>query len=388
MSEFMIPNRIISFLRYLESKGFQAYLVGGCVRDGLLKLTPHDWDVCTDAVPQELQALFPDSLTYGMRHGTVTVKWQELMIEVTTFRAESTYTDHRRPDHVSYIQDLKSDLARRDFTVNAIAMDADRTIHDPFGGMLDLKAGVIRAVGSAEERFQEDALRMLRAVRFSAQLQFSIEPITKAAIWTCAPLTAALSSERVAQEMEKTLMTSQPERISDMLSAGLLIPWIAKSANGSYDKLKNLKPNRIHRWCGLSLLLHSTEFLKRLRLDRKTTDICTACCEIGQNQNRDDIFWKWTVYHYGKETAKLVSEVLSAWNRTDDDQILQSILDSGACCTVSELAIRGNDLMTLGFQGKEIGAALEKALRHVWSYPEHNDRELLLSYLREEDQHG
>lgn len=388
MSDFMIPNQISSFLRYMESHGFQAFLVGGCVRDGLLGLTPHDWDVCTDAVPQELQTLFPESLTYGMKHGTVTAKWQELLIEVTTFRAESTYTDHRRPDHVSYIKDLNADLARRDFTVNSIAMDAERNLHDPFGGRKDLIAGVIRAVGSAETRFQEDALRMLRAVRFSAQLGFRIEPKTQAAIFACAPLSAALSAERVAQEMEKTLMTSQPERISDMLSSGLLIPWIPEYPREGYERLKKLKPNRIHRWCGLSLVLEDAEFLSRLRLDRKTIDICTVCSRIRQYQNRDSIFWKQIIHKYGKETAGIASEVLSAWYGTFDDQILHSVLESAECCTISELAISGNDVKTLGMKGKDIGAALEKALQHVWVHPDHNERKILLGYLREELFHG
>ena len=388
MSGFVIPSSIKAFLLLIKDNGFQSYLVGGCVRDGLLGLQPHDWDVCTDALPEQLQALFPDALTYGIRHGTLTVKWQGLLIEVTTFRAEDGYSDHRRPDHVRYIKDLRSDLARRDFTVNAIAMDAEGVLCDPFGGMADLKAGWIRAVGSPEARFQEDALRMLRAVRFSAQLQFRIEPKTEAAILSCAPLTAALSAERVAQELEKTLLTSNPNRVSEMITAGLLTPWITESVTESCDKLKKLKPNRVHRWCGLSLVLHSADYLTRLRLDRKTTEICSACVELHKQKNRDERFWKYAVHQYGKETAVISSEVLSSWDASDDEQILRAVLDSGVCCTFSELAIKGSDVKALGFHGKEIGAALEKALHHVWAFPEHNEHAFLLRYLREEDHHG
>ena len=388
MSGFIIPSSINAFLHFMEDNGYQAYLVGGCVRDGLLGLPPHDWDVCTDARPEELQALFPNSLTYGIRHGTVTANWQGLLIEVTTFRAEDAYTDHRRPDRVRYIKDLRSDLARRDFTVNAMAMDADGILCDPFGGLEDLKSKRIRAVGSPEARFQEDALRMLRAVRFSAQLHFSIEPKTEAAILSCAPLTAALSAERVAQELEKTILTSHPDRVSEMITAGLLAPWITESVWESYDRLKKLKPNRLHRWCGFSLLFCSVEFLNRLRLDRKTIELCSVCIELHKQKNRDEHFWKQAVHQYGKETAVILSEVLSAWDAANDEQILRSVLDSGACCTFSELAISGNDVKALGCQGKEIGTALEKALHHVWEYPQHNEHAFLLRYLREEDHHG
>ena len=388
MSYFMIPNQIQSFLRYLENSGFQAYLVGGCVRDGLLMLTPHDWDVCTDALPQELQSLFPNSLTYGMRHGTVIVRWNGIMIEVTTFRAESTYTDHRRPDHVEFIKDLQADLSRRDFTVNAIAMDADGRLHDPLNGLEDLNDGIIRAVGSPEARFREDALRMLRAIRFSAQLNFKIEPKTKKAILTCAPLTAALAAERVAQEIEKTLLTAHPERVSDMAAFGLLAPWLQGTLQNAPDKLNQLPLRRIQRWCGFSLLFNDPDSLSLMRLDRKTIDISRQCFSIRETQTRDTVFWKNAVHQYGRESAVLISEVLSVWDETDDEIILQTVLSSGECCTLSELAVNGSDLKVLGFHGKEIRRALESALNHVWLHPDQNERELLLQLLRKEDQRG
>ena len=384
----MIPNQIQSFLLYMNDQGFQAYLVGGCVRDGLMHLIPHDWDVCTDALPQELQELFPDSLSYGIRHGTVTVKWQKQPIEVTTFRTESAYSDHRRPDHVSFVKELNTDLARRDFTVNAMAMDAAEILHDPFGGLRDLEAGTIRAVGSAELRFREDALRMLRAIRFSAQLGFSIESSTKAGIQKCALLTSALSAERVAQEIEKTLLTEHPEHVSDMIAAGLLIPWIKNTIQDQPDKMKSLKRNRIHRWCGFGLLLQDTAFLNNLRLDRKTIMICGTCIHIRESENRDAIFWKQAVHQYGTEAAIVSAEVLSAWDSTEDEQILHRIQSNGECCSVSELAVTGNDLKGLGYQGKEIGTALNAALQYVWRYPEQNVRESLLNYLQEEIHHG
>ena len=390
MSSFAIPKQIVSFLRCLEAAGYQAYLVGGCVRDGLMHLEPHDWDVCTDAIPDELMTLFPNSLTYGMRHGTVTVKWDDLFIEVTTFRSEGKYTDRRRPDHVSFIKDLREDLARRDFTVNAIAMDADGHLHDPFHGVQDLNAGVIRAVGSPEMRFQEDALRMLRAIRFSAQLGFMITPETQNAIRSCAPLTSSLSVERVAQEIEKTLLTERPSNIADMISFGLLRNWLSISALEKAEKLNLLAPERIRRWCGFCLLLqsHGEDVLRRFRLDRKTIDISKCCSVVRKQRSRTTLFWKQVIHRYGKETAEIAANVLSVLDAADDERILRSILERGDCCMISELAINGSDLKKIGFSGKEIGSALEAALRHVWLFPDQNVREVLLDLLERNDGHG
>ena len=390
MSSFTIPESIKAFLRCLEAAGHQAYLVGGCVRDGLLNSEPHDWDVCTDAVPDELMTLFPNALTYGMRHGTVTIKWNDTDIEVTTFRSEGVYSDHRRPDHVSFIKDLREDLARRDFTINAIAMDADGHLHDPLNGVRDLQAGVIRAVGSPEMRFQEDALRMLRAIRFSAQLGFVIAPETQNAIQSCSQLAASLSVERVALEIEKLLLTKSPSYVADMISSGLLKNWLPVTALNEAEKLNHLAPERIRRWCGFCLLLNSNceDVLRYFRLDRKTIAICSSCSAIRHQKNRNSLFWKQAINLHGKEAAEIAAEVLSALYTTDDEQILRSVLDSGDCCMVSELAINGSDVKTIGFSGREIGFALKAALRHVWQFPDQNDRDVLLDFLERNYKHG
>ena len=388
MTGVFIPNYIRCFLRELEHEGFQAYLVGGCVRDRLLNKAPNDWDVCTDALPEELKALFPDALTYGMRHGTVTVKWQNQLIEVTTFRTEGSYSDHRRPDSVTFIHDLQGDLARRDFTINAIALDADGNLHDPFDGLSDLQEGIIRAVGAAEERFREDALRMLRAVRFSAQLGFTIEAKTHEAIMQCASLAASLSAERVSQEIEKTLLSSSPDQISVMIASGLLSRWIPDSSLLSPEKLKQVFPERIRRWCAFCLMLQNTEPLNHLRLDRKTTAICSACLQFHNEKKRDALFWKQAINRYGEAAVLTAADVLSAWDSNDDILLLRAVLCSGECCTKSELAIHGDDLTALGLSGKEIGAALDAALNLVWRFPERNQRDMLLKYLRKEFTHG
>ena len=169
------PEFVKKIIFRLEAEGFSAFMVGGCVRDILMGRAPKDWDVATSASPGEVQRLFEKTVPTGERHGTVTVILDGGKAEVTTFRSESAYSDHRRPDSVTFVSDLKEDLKRRDFTINAMAMRADGTVMDYFGGGADLKAGIIRCVGEARERFEEDALRMLRALRFSAELGFEID---------------------------------------------------------------------------------------------------------------------------------------------------------------------------------------------------------------------
>lgn len=384
MPSFSIPDKVRSFLLFMEKQGFQAFLIGGCVRDGLLKLPPNDWDVCTNAVPQELKTLFPNALMYGMRHGTLTVKWQDLPIEVTTFRSEGDYSDHRRPDRVIFVSDLYTDLARRDFTVNAIAMDARDQIHDPCGGLQDLSSGVIRAVGDAETRFQEDALRMLRAIRFSAQLGFEIEAETRDAVLKCAPLAAALSVERVAQEIEKTLLTDHPEYVAEMISSGLLKHWISEPVQDDPMKLNRIVPERVRRWCGLGLLCSHAGLPELLHLDREVIQAFDACFELHKQADRDALFWKRAIHQYGKKRSAIAADVLSAWDSSNDAETLLTIISSGDCCTISELAVRGDDLKELGLRGKMIGEALEKALRYVWKYPDQNEHDRILAYLKEE----
>ena len=382
MQSVATPEQIQALLRFLERQGYQAYLVGGCVRDMLLGIPPHDWDICTDALPETLLALFPRALTYGMRHGTVTVPWEGLLAEITTFRAEGDYTDHRRPDAVRFITDLKTDLSRRDFTINAIAMDTEGVLHDPFFGQADLRARQIKAVGDAVSRFQEDALRMLRAVRFSAQLDFTIEKSTLRALSACAPRTDALAAERVCAETEKTLLTDHPQRISMLSETGLLRPWGIEGALAGSEKLRRLPKDRFSRWMGVSLLLGDLAPLERLRLDRKTQALCAACVSIRGEPMRDELFWKEAVYHLGREDAERCAAVIARWDDTADRAILDQIAAQGDCCTMRELAIGGTELTEMGLRGKAVGAAMQMALRYVWAHPEENEPERLKEYLK------
>ncbi|MCJ1907384.1 CCA tRNA nucleotidyltransferase [Planococcus ruber] len=202
----------IKVIEQLEGAGFEAYMVGGAVRDYLLEKKPHDIDVATNASPEQVKSLFERTVDTGIAHGTVLVLKDGSGIEVTTYRTEGSYSDHRRPDSVEFVQSLEEDLKRRDFTINAMAMDKDMAITDPFGGAQDLAKGLIRAVGNPDERFQEDALRMLRAIRFSGQLDFQIDPSTLASIGHQAHLIKSIAIERIKSEIDKMMLHKKASR--------------------------------------------------------------------------------------------------------------------------------------------------------------------------------
>ena len=218
-----IPAGADFILRRLMENGFDAYVVGGCVRDSLLGLFPHDWDICTSARPEQMQAVFADCrvIETGLKHGTLTVLHDRIPYEVTTFRVDGGYTDHRHPDSVSFVSNVVDDLARRDFTVNAMAWNPQTGLVDAFHGQEDLRAGIIRAVGDPKTRFTEDALRILRAVRFSAQLAFPIEKNTAQAVRELAPTLKNISAERIQVELVKLLMSDHPDLIQDAYELGI-----------------------------------------------------------------------------------------------------------------------------------------------------------------------
>ena len=229
----LIPAQVRWVLRRLRRAGHAAYLVGGCVRDLLLGRPPGDWDVTTSAEPAVVQRTFPRTRPTGIQHGTVTVLAGNRPVEVTTFRTEGGYSDRRRPDWVRFTPSLEEDLARRDFTINAMALDADGRLVDPFGGLQDLTAGVVRAVGDPEERFREDALRMLRAIRFAAQLEFILDPATLGAIARHAALLDHVSRERIRDEFSKLLLAPHPADALRLLkSTGLLERFLPELLEG------------------------------------------------------------------------------------------------------------------------------------------------------------
>ena len=382
------PGYVRQVLTTLQSRGHSAYLVGGCVRDMILGVHPQDWDVCTGALPEEVLALFPGSLPTGLRHGTVTVALGKKRVEVTTFRSESGYADHRHPDEVHFVGELTADLSRRDFTINAIALSADGLVIDPFGGAEDIRRRCIRCVGEPEERFGEDALRMFRALRFSARLGFEIEPRTMAAIVSEAKLAGTLACERVREETEKLLLTRQPEKAAVLIGTGLLDRYLRRPGPDEFRLLRlNTLPRKpLYRWAAFCVLLEESgcigsveDFLLALRLDSRTVRCCTDCAALLRTPPPHRAAdWKRLLRRYGVESADCAARVhdalLGGCRRR-----LRAVLKSGECFSLKHLAVGGDDLLELGLRGKALGDMLEFLLDYVIEFPENNRRELLLS---------
>ena len=383
------PKYVRSVLAALQARGHLAYLVGGCVRDMILGVHPQDWDVCTSALPQEVLAIFPNAVPTGLKHGTVTVKIQSRQVEVTTFRSEGSYTDHRHPDAVSFVGDLTTDLSRRDFTMNAIALPLDGLVADPFGGVEDIRRQIIRCVGEPERRFEEDALRMFRALRFSARLGFAVEPNTMAAIETCAPLAASLAAERVRDEMEKLLLTRQPEKLALLIAAGLLDAYLLHRLPEEFRllRLNSLPRKALFRWAGLCAILEEDgcirsgeEFLLALRLDHRTVRCCAGCMALLRENIPDSAYaWKRQLNRYGVDAVSCAARVRDALQGGGSYRALRAVLKSGECFSMKHLAVTGDDLLALGLSGKALGDMLGFLLDYVMEFPENNRRELLLA---------
>ena len=354
-------------LRRLEQAGFQAYFVGGCVRDLLLGRPVHDWDIATSARPEQILALFPHCVPTGLRHGTVSVLEGVGAFEVTTFRADCGYEDGRHPDRVRFLPELREDLRRRDFTINAMAMDAGGVLTDLCGGREDLESGLIRCVGEPARRFSEDALRLLRAVRFSAQLGFAIEPETDRALEACAPLCARLSAERVRDEMEKTLLSPQPGALKRMLETGMLSSF-GLAGSAPLRLTERAACERAARWAALLVELPGLD-LRRLRLDRKTAALCAAAA-AAYRPSLTEAELKRLVADRGWEVARCVCRI------NGQAALADALAASGQCVTLAQLAVTGRDLPQYG--GRAVGVLLRELLAHVLEHPEENTKARLL----------
>ena len=301
----MQERRPVEIVKKLRAAGYEAYFVGGCVRDMLLGRQIHDWDITTSALPEETMACFAHCIPTGIRHGTVTVLLEDCQAEVTTYRTDGSYADGRHPEQVTFVRSLAEDLARRDFTINAMAMDETGTLTDLYGGRTDLQAKLLRCVGDPERRFREDALRMLRALRFSAQLGFEIEEQTREAIAHCSALCAQLSVERIRDELEKTLLSQHPERIEEMISLGLLKQF-APELTGGCGWLAALPAERAVRWAGLCRVWPELDLMK-LRLDRRTARDAMESARLPVPRTRME--WKYLIAEKGKVQAMLLSQL-------------------------------------------------------------------------------
>ncbi len=365
------PKYVLNILCALDSAGHRAVLAGGCVRDSLLGRRPSDWDIASSASPEEVLALFPRCVPTGIKHGTVTVLSGGGSVEVTAFRAEGGYSDHRRPDSVSFGCPLEADLARRDLTVNAMAMDAAGEITDPFGGRDDLRRRLLRCVGEPERRFDEDALRMLRTVRFSAQLGFEIEPRTLEAIRALAHLASGLSAERVRDELLKTLRSPAPGLVWQLVDIGLLDACLAPGDASAPREALDVLPiyARLAHFCrGLELggyIMSTDRFLAALRFDGETLRRTASAVEVLKSGSRD---WKRLLRGHGE------AAVLAAHPK---NRALRAVLRSGECWELSSLAIGGRELAALGYSGPELGRELRRLLDHVIDYPADNRADIL-----------
>ena len=360
----MRPDAII---KTLEGAGFEARYVGGCVRDTLLNRPIHDWDIASQALPEDVLCLFPHCVPTGIRHGTVTVLLDGVSAEVTTYRLDGAYHDGRHPDGVRFVRSLADDLARRDFTINAMAMDVHGAITDPFGGRDDLARRVIRCVGDPETRFREDALRMLRAYRFAAQLGFSLDAQTQAAICRCAPLCASLSRERVREEAEKALLSDRPEYFGRMLAEGLLEACM-RAGRADFSGLSALPKTPEARWTAAKLRCPALDPAS-FRLPAKLCRLIDLTAQTWR-EGRTEADWKRLIAEHGWETARLQAGL----QRTD---IVRQIETRGDCVTLRQLAVTGADFPAL--RGKDVGRMLHLLLVYVLDHPGQNTKAQLLA---------
>ncbi len=437
-----LPEEVKVILHTLQGAGCEAYAVGGCIRDSLLGRTPDDWDITTSARPEETKALFGKTIDTGIQHGTVTVMRHGRGYEVTTYRVDGEYEDGRHPKEVTFTASLEEDLKRRDFTVNAMAYNEEDGLVDLFGGRQDLERKIIRCVGEANERFEEDALRIMRAVRFSAQLGFTIEERTKEAIRGHADRLRQVSAERIQVELTKLVTSPNPDFLRIAWETGITAVVLPE-----FDRLMEQPQNNPHhcfsvgehtlhamravrpdKCLRLAMLLHdvakplclttdeagidhfhghaqkgeriAAQILKRLRYDNHTTELVSrlvkwhdAAIEPEKKAVRR------AASRMGKDLFPLILEVKAAdlaaqsdYRRAEKQEWLEQLRGlyeeierEGDCLTIKDLAVNGRDLMRAGMEpGPQLGRTLQGLLEIVLEDPEKNTKEYLLSLLPKE----
>lgn len=385
----------------LEKEGFEAYIVGGCVRDAILKKAPSDYDITTNAKPEEIKRLFKRTIDTGIKHGTVAVLFYEndepITYEVTTYRIDGEYKDSRHPDSVVFVDDLKEDLRRRDFTINAMAYNDKRGLVDEFGGIDDLKKKVVRAVGNPTERFKEDALRLLRAIRFSAKLGFKLEKETKNAIPILAYSIENVSKERIQVELTKTLVSANPDYIDEIYNLDLVRYISEDLANVKRGKIKPFLPVHIAYACFLynEEIETINRILKEIKFDNsnisKITMLITArqyYNKILESKKQND---KTSYEVYVKELVNylkydLVYDFITLLKINDNNkgavrdlkQIIDKFRKTNTPIFINDLRIDGNDITRIGYKGVEVGIVLSKLLELVHRDYSYNDKVKLI----------
>lgn len=437
-----MPGKVKNIIERLMEHGYEAYAVGGCVRDSILGRIPNDWDVTTSALPKDVKKIFHHTVDTGIEHGTVTVLLDGEGFEVTTYRIDGEYADCRHPEEVTFTSDLVEDLKRRDFTINAMAYNDAAGLVDVFGGAGDLEQGVVRCVGVAEERFTEDALRVLRAVRFAAQLGFAIEEETRQAMEKLAPNLEKISAERIRVELVKLLTSPHPQSLREAYRIG-----ITRVVLPEFDRLMEVAQNNPHHIYNvgehtlhaldhvepdttlrLAVLFHdfgkplvetvneegissfaghaevseklTHQIMRRLKFDNRTLNRVKRLVRwhdsIFQAQEKE---LRHAIHLVGDDVFEDLLKVMradvlaqSTYLQREKLECLDDILETfhrirerGDCLTVRELAVDGRDLMAMGVEkGPRIGEILQRLLELVLDDPEKNEKSFLLEKVREE----
>lgn len=368
-----LPPAVAHCCRTLWQAGFEAYPVGGCVRDLLLARTPQDWDICTSALPSQVQNLFSHTVPTGINYGTVTVVLDGQGLEVTTFRCEGGYRDGRRPDSVFFVSSLSNDLSRRDFTVNAMALAPDGAVIDPFGGQADLESRVIRCVGAPMQRFQEDRLRMFRAIRFAAQLDFTLDPELVHALKELGPQPHHLPAERIRPEVEKTLCAPAPHWAKLFFSSGLLSGPVVDAS-----PLTDLPREPLPRWAGLASLMAESghdplPLLHSLIRDKKLiVPLSRGLALFREGLPQDASGWRHALARYGVPACEAGAAMAQVQGKKAPTELLDQVLAQRPCLSAKELALSGRELAAMGLAGPDIGRVQGILLNHVLDHPEDN----------------
>ena len=433
--KIQLPEKVQVIIQTLEAAGYEAYAVGGCVRDSVLGRIPADWDITTSALPEQVKELFHRTIDTGIEHGTVTVMMDKEGFEVTTYRIDGEYRDHRHPEQVNFTGELKEDLRRRDFTINAMAYNDRCGMVDAFGGIEDLKHGVIRCVGVAGERFEEDALRILRAVRFAAQLGFEIEKETADAARALAGNLKDISAERIQTELVKLLVSPHPEMLRTAYELGItrvVLPefdvmmetpqhhphHMYSVGEHTLKALEFTDPEKVLR---LSVLFHdfgkpqtrttvdgvdhfhghanvsaqeTVRIMRRLKFDNATMDqVKRIVLYHDARPQPDERQIRRLLHRAGEDIFPELFQVMGAdilaqseyrkieklVNLERVHQVYDEILKRKDCISLKNIQVTGKDLIAAGMEpGKKIGEILNQMLEDVLETPEHNEREYLL----------
>ncbi|MBQ9264529.1 MAG: tRNA nucleotidyltransferase [Clostridia bacterium] len=399
---FFLPKQVVRAIDALEAAGYAAYAVGGCVRDQVLGIMPHDYDVCTAASPEEMQRVFENQRTIetGLKHGTLTVLMGGMPLEITTFRQDGDYLDGRHPETVRFTRRVEDDLSRRDFTINAMAYSPTRGLCDPFGGREDCAAGIIRCVGVAEKRLEEDALRILRALRFSARLGFPIEEHTARAIHEGKAGLLRISTERISSELNGLLLgghagevlAEYPDVLGTVLPLRLLtgheVDWPC-----SLRRIDYAAPDLAIRWAALLLDagLETAGVLRALKMPVKLTENVSHLVRECRALDRD-VPMQEMLMRLGPDQLRqclLLRQADRVVRQPDQKETIEAdtreklreaemLIQGNACCTLGQLAVNGRDMAALGLKGKAIGQTLNALLLAVVRSEIPNEKEALM----------